>query len=770
MSYPSINDMDLQQKIVNKKEFQISSSNQTIDEICTPQRFKLFPHQLFVRNFISPNTPYNNLLLFWSVGSSKSCGAIQIAEEHKNQKRKIIVLLEEGVRNNFIDEIHNIYKGQNQCTGLTYQKYKKTHTRDEKEKIKQNQIKQFYKFKTLGKFTNELFRMNKTQIKKQYSNRLIIIDEVHNFREYDTDQPKRYDALKKMLSVAENCKLLLLSATPMFDNPREIVSLMNLFLINERKSIVNPDDVFDRNDKLTSSGEKILKQKLNGQVSYVGQTSQAFPKKELKGELLPFMTDLKLILCKMSSYQEQEYRKNLDSHITSLRQNSNIVPLENSNDLKQNLEKVSCKFARLLKEISKSNGPVFIYTEFVKHTIKMLKQTLLENGYKKYVNDQSKNSFIVLEGDMDSKKRTQLINIFNHNDNKDGKTIKIVIGSKVLKEGISLKNIRQVHILEPWYNMSRLEQVWGRAIRACSHVLLPPENQRVKIYLYAAIFKDMPNNISDLIKKEFAEIKTKIPYDLYAYYLSEQKGLKIQKVENVLKQIAINVGKKNSIDASTYDELYVNKPNIVLTKNIIRDILKQKGMVSLKQLFKNKEIQKNQITQDIINHAIYELQQEKPKIMIRRDDYLITQPLNKKNEKLSMFDRKNTFIRRRYPLTLDIIPRSQVSSPYSSSTLPKKEKKFQEKPKIVKDDKIISDYQGILMSDGSLLVKQIIQATTNKRKQTRGKNCMSWKTDELKQIAEIVLSEEEIKQFFVNKRIKNKTKFCELLAKKFYPN
>lgn len=568
MSYPLIDDMDLQQKIANKKEFQISSSNQTVDEICTPQRFKLLPHQLFVRNFMSPNTPYNNLLLFFSTGTAKTCSAIQIAEEHKNQKRKIIVLLEEGVRNNFINEIHNIDKGQNQCTGLTYQKYKTIHTRDEKEKIKQNQIKQFYKFKTLGKFTNELLKMNKTNIQKNYSNRLIIIDEVHNFREYDTDQPKRYDALKKMLSMAENCKLLLLSATPMFDNPREIVSLMNLFLINERKSVVNPDVIFDRNDMLTSNGAKILKQKLNGQVSYVGQTSQAFPKKELKGDLLPFMTDLKLILCKMSSYQEQEYRKNLEasSHITSLRQNSNIVSLENSDDLKQNLGKVSCKFERLLKEISKSKGPVFIYTEFVKHTIKMLKQTLLENGYKKYVNEQSKNSFIVLEGDMDSKKRTKLINIFNQNDNKDGETIKIVIGSKVLKEGISLKNIRQVHILEPWYNMSRLEQVWGRAIRACSHVLLPPENQRVKIYLYAAIFKDMTNNLSELIKKDFSEIKTKISYDLYAYYLSEQKGLKIQKVENVLKQIAVNVGKKVSTDSSTYDDLYVNKPNIVLTK------------------------------------------------------------------------------------------------------------------------------------------------------------------------------------------------------------
>lgn len=764
MSYPSIDDMDLQQKIANKLEFQFPYQKQTIDDICSPDKFKLFSHQLFVRNFLAPHTPYNNLLLFHSVGTAKSCSAIQIAEEHKNQKRKIIVLLEEGVRNNFLNEIHDIDKGYNQCTGTTYQVYKSSHTREEKEKIKQNQIKQFYKIKTLGKFTNEILKMTKSQVKQNYSNRLIIIDEVHNFREYDTDQPKRYDALKKMLSQAENCKLLVLSATPMFDNPREIVSIMNLFLINERKSIINPDDVFDKNDELTLNGEKILKQNFNGQVSYVGKASSvAFPNVEFKGKLFPFMKELKLVDCPMSDYQEEEYKKQINKHISTLRKNSNFIEPSSKDELK-NLEKISSKFYKLLKHISKTKGPVFIYSEFVEHTIKILKQVLLLHGYKQYVNDKSTNSFIVLEGDVDSTKRTKLINIFNQSNNKHGEIIKIVVGSKVLKEGISLKNIRQVHILEPWYNMSRLEQVWGRAIRACSHVLLPPEEQKVKVYLYASTFKEIPDNFSEEIKKDFSKVKTKISYDLYFYYLSEQKGLKIKKVENLLKQISINMGQKKEIDKTTYDELFVDRPNINLAKNIIRDILKQKNAISLKQLLKHVDFQKNNITNDIIHHAVYELEQEKPKTIIRRDEFLITQPQNK-NEKISMFDRKNTFSRKKFPLTINVEPKINQQE----ETLSKKEKKFEEKAKIIKDDKTIGKYNGILMSDDTFLIKEIVKETINKRKQTRGKNCMSWKTDELKQIAEIVLSEEEIKEFFVDKRIKNKTKFCKLLSKKFYP-
>lgn len=765
MTYPLIDDKDFQQKISNKKEFQIkTSSNQTIEDICSNQRFKLFPHQQFVRNFLSPNTPYNNLLLWWSVGQSKTCGAIKIAEEHKNQKRKIIVLLEEGVKNNFINEIHSIDKNENQCTGTTYQKYKNTHTREEKEAIKQTQIKQYYKIQTLGKFTNEILKLYKNahgreKIKQNYSNRLIIIDEVHNFREYDTDQPKRYDALKHMLSIANNCKLLLLSATPMFDNPREIVSIMNLFLINEQKPIVNSDVIFDKNDILTKKGGEILKQNFNGQISFVDQNSIAFPSKNFKGILFPFMTKLKLVNCPMSSYQEEQYKANINKHITTLRKNSNIIPPKNKEEFKD-IKNNSSKFYKLLKKISKTSGPIFIYSEFVEHTIKLLEKVLLANGYQPYINEKSKNSFIVLDGEIDSKKRTSLLNIFNDPSNKDGKIIKIVIGSKVLKEGITLKNIQQVHILEPWYNVSRLEQVWGRGIRACSHVLLPKDKQKVDIFLYASTFKiNEPFNMSD----DFSEIKTRVPYDLWAYYISEQKYLKINKVENLLKQISINnLLLPTHLDLSTYDSFYVNRPLIDLTKNIITSLLKEKGFVSLEQLKKNKEIIQNHISFEIIDEASYELLTNS-KTIIRRDDFLIIQPINK-NEKISMFDRKNTFSRKPLPLIVDILQENNVTEKHT-----KPRKTLIEKPvNILRDDKIIGDYQGILMSDKTFLIKKIVE-TTNKRKQTRGKNCMSWKTDELEELGKIILTNDEMKQFFVNKRIKQKSKFCSLVLEKFYP-
>ena len=72
------------------------------------------------------------------------------------------------------------------------------------------------------------------------------------------------------------------------------------------------------------------------------------------------------------------------------------------------------------------------------------------------------------------------LRIVTSDENKDGHKIKIIIGSSVASEGLDFKNIRSIHILEPWHNINKLEQVIGRGIRNCSHKILDlyPENDR----------------------------------------------------------------------------------------------------------------------------------------------------------------------------------------------------------------------------------------------------------------------------------------------------
>ena len=109
-------------------------------------------------------------------------------------------------------------------------------------------------------------------------------------------------------------------------------------------------------------------------------------------------------------------------------------------------------------------------------------------------------------------------------NNTNGEIVKVVIISVAGSEGLDFKNIRQVHILEPWYNMNLLEQIIGRAIRNCSHKRLPFSQRNVELYLYGSM----------LTNPDIEAI------DLYLYRLSEFKAVKIGAVSRVLRTSAVD--------------------------------------------------------------------------------------------------------------------------------------------------------------------------------------------------------------------------------------
>ena len=60
----------------------------------------------------------------------------------------------------------------------------------------------------------------------------------------------------------------------------------------------------------------------------------------------------------------------------------------------------------------------------------------------------------------------------------EGGWIKVVIGSQVASEGLDLKCVREVHILDPWYHLNRTDQIIGRGVRYCSHSALRAVEKR----------------------------------------------------------------------------------------------------------------------------------------------------------------------------------------------------------------------------------------------------------------------------------------------------
>ena len=86
-------------------------------------------------------------------------------------------------------------------------------------------------------------KRKKKLIKKIFSNRLLVIDEVHNIRAKDK-QKRTTKNLQDLVTYAENMKLLLLTATPMFNDAKEIIWLINLMNLNDKSFPIEIQDVF----------------------------------------------------------------------------------------------------------------------------------------------------------------------------------------------------------------------------------------------------------------------------------------------------------------------------------------------------------------------------------------------------------------------------------------------------------------------------------------------------------------------------------------------
>jgi hypothetical protein len=69
-----------------------------------------------------------------------------------------------------------------------------------------------------------------------------------------------------------------------------------------------------------------------------------------------------------------------------------------------------------------------------------------------------------------------------------GEIIKVLMITASGAEGINLRNVRWVHITEPYWQPVRIEQVIGRARRICSHNDLTEENKTVNVMIYVMSF------------------------------------------------------------------------------------------------------------------------------------------------------------------------------------------------------------------------------------------------------------------------------------------
>jgi len=559
MSYPKITDDNFGQSITNKfLQYKIPKKKKSFEDFCFPKKFQLqYPQQLLSK-IINPKSPYKGMLVYHRIGAGKTCTAINIAEQWKHI-RKIIVVVPASLIGNFRGELRS------QCAGNEYMKDKEReqlkllHPSDKKYKeiIKKSdeRINQYYNIYSYNKFV-ELIKENKINLR----NTILIIDEIQNMI---SDGGTFYETLYEAIHNApDNLRVVLLSATPMFDKPVEIALTLNLLRIPYE---LPTGKAFEK------MFIKTTKNKTNGTISYKAKNLDKF-KETVKGYISFFRgappyvfpnTTIKYVKCVMQEFQYKSYvtvlkkefedtstrveniRSFKKGQIIDLPNNffigtriiSNIAfPNKNINEKgynsfcgksleTDNLINYSIKFYKILKKIQNSPGPVFVYSNFLEFGgIKSFVKVLEAHDYRNYSEyGEGRKRFAIFSGNENKQYKDEIKGVFNQLSNSNGSKIKIFIGSSAAREGLSLLSVRQVHILEPYWNDSLIQQVMGRAIRYCSHKNLPEEKRDVKVYIYLATH---PNE--------------KMTIDQYISKLAIKKKILIDQFENAIKEVAID--------------------------------------------------------------------------------------------------------------------------------------------------------------------------------------------------------------------------------------
>ena len=688
--YPDlVKDDDFSNHLNSKREFHENASalsNKTIEEVCPSetQPFSLLPYQEYLVNFLSPLTPYRGVLVFHGVGTGKTYTSLAIAEGFKDtlrknptpqQRRVLIICLSNSINATYRSALYRPRAEESEKRNgmrpgslhVTSNSYYVDDDRDalhRRERITKK-YEEYYEIVSGDAFMKKVLsfirqakssspkaweKVLKVALSDEYSNRVIIVDEVHGLKTHNDEtvevedenmEYRKYEALYDVLKFANNIRLVLMSATPMFHSPSEIVGLANLLLLNDRQPLLDMNEALTSDITPSKAGIGSICDRLTPYVSYLrGYNPVSFPRqlevnddtvKDLyrhnkvylprpkfdlsQQELKPseLMKHTVLIKCTMSKFQFENYLSNKQTITSKMNVAHNatqklctiIYPLDEESGLTgsqgfencfqktggnrltkswtyryrphckdflrmTNLQKFSSKYYEIVKNILRSPGLAYVYSDNISYGVETMAMILDANGYDRdgggnYLSDNGcakrdkvcsicnktfsdvihnkkgeelhtfqQAKYVILQHQESMQTNINIVERTKAPGNRRGEEIKVILGTPVTKESMDFHNIRQIHIASPWHNMSKITQIIGRGVRNCSHRSLPIQDRDVVVFRYSVA---NPEKRMKEIPKEFYEVETS---DENFWRNSELKDVAIKSVERELKRNAID--------------------------------------------------------------------------------------------------------------------------------------------------------------------------------------------------------------------------------------
>lgn len=687
--YPDIDDPDFAARLYKKTEFASLASSAVTEDTCSISRqtFETTAVQRLVARFLHPSTPYNGLLLNHGVGVGKTCSAITVAETFLDvmPHNRVYILAPPAIGSGFLKTIFDrdrlrrvddktfALTGERwespQCTGMTYLRLAGVAASDDLDEIEREvnkTIRRRYKIMGYGAFANMILADMKkinpdldpsvrddfinADLIARFSDHLIIVDEAHNLRDVeageirdDVDPTASGDAaegkkltpiLQRILAVCEGLRLMLMTATPMYDTAPEILFLLNLLILNDTKDtskLLTRDAIFDNEDRLLAGAGDKLSKYFRRYVSYMrGENPNTFPLrlmpdatagpdfmsaypeisiKRSEGTVNLSETDIQIManLPLVTHYADPSDSKvgetlvhYLSEHAKAREDRSGAVGISDmildqtmqianmiypdgtfggegwnnhfANPLKVAKKKVrkergavaeppsgpasfeyigegdvsdifagdglvshAPKIAAIVDSITTARGMSFVFSRYVRAGALPLAIALELRGWCRVLADGTPAPLLVRKGAPKPKYYYVLLTsdkeispnfkglleyattFKSGSEAATGSKVKAIIGSQVASEGLDLKCIRELHIMDPWYHLNRIEQITGRGVRFCSHAALPLEERNTLVYLHAVTVPDYETA------------------DLYAYRLAVRKAQPIGIVTRLMK-------------------------------------------------------------------------------------------------------------------------------------------------------------------------------------------------------------------------------------------
>ena len=244
------------------------------------------------------------------------------------------------------------------------------------------------------------------------------------------------------------------------------------------------------------------------------------------------------------------------------------------------LQIYSPKYLKILEKILNTNdSPIMIYSDYKKwEGLAGIFTALLELfGYKDYFETKDNKKYDYkrfLLWETTPKKIATVDKIFNSINNKDGKLIKIIMLTESASRGINLKFIKNIHIVNPNWKKTHLQQVIGRAVRLDSHLHLLDEYDNIQDIIINVVQYLLSYSIS---QKETIHKEKKVPLsiiltgDEYVKNKADKKYKIINQMLMLMREVSINCESDDSdIGCFSKEQYNINVP--LHTNNYLDDI------------------------------------------------------------------------------------------------------------------------------------------------------------------------------------------------------